>query len=191
MKAITISAVVALLGASPAYAGGGSLGGGHAVSHNQGIDANTTQINQASNQASQGNVAIQQVNQYGEPFYFGGGIACPTPSLYVGGTGAGSSGYSAYGVHAGINIPLGGVIGRNCRDLSTEVLRQRQLDTQLTLIEKCAAFASAGIVIDPDVFPDLAVCRGISLRERPAPSESVPPAVAPGVQVNVPVRGKG
>lgn len=44
--------VVALLGASPAYAGGHSLGGSHDTSLNNDARLDTTQVNQATNQSS-------------------------------------------------------------------------------------------------------------------------------------------
>ena len=210
MKLLLLSlAIPAVLLSAKAYAGDCSTSG--CVPQNGG---NTSVVNPSAsvlapinteNSSSQKNELNQdqsgllnnvQVNNNSIGSYsFGSGIECATSGLSF--SAFGSSGN--FGGSASYIIPLGGRVGKNCTKLTTEILKQRQLDTSFTLIAKCAEFKRSGVQIDYVQFPELKICEGVELRSSnttvqvqqvvtpaPAPEPTVP--VVPPVPAR-PVRG--
>ena len=111
---------------------------------------------------------INQNNAYSSTYGFGPGISCPTPSVAISAFGAGADanyggGSSTYGASVSYIAPIGGDIGDSCRELAEEITQQRQLDTAVNLVRACADLARQGIEVDPEVFPDLASCSGVSI----------------------------
>lgn len=161
-------AVAAFALATPAVASplGGALSASQNATNNQN---NTGSVIQAPSGGSQTN--INQNNAYSSTYGFGGGISCPTGSFVTSAFGAGSGSSSgsfdstgnSYGASVSYIHPIGGSIGRACRELAEEVARQRVLDTQVNLIKVCATFARDGIIIDTKRFPELADCEGVTI----------------------------
>lgn len=143
----------------------------------------TTNVNapQSSNQGVSNpvgeNTNVQVNNSYSGMNSFGVGIQCATPYFAAGVynnntdiTGGGNintsnaGGNNTTGATLQFVVPVGGTQGSNCTALSNEIVKQRQLDTQITLIQRCAEFAKAGITLDAHVFPQLAsVCAGVKV----------------------------
>ncbi len=107
------------------------------------------------------------------------GVQCASPQLainsYTQGLRQGDAGFGSNSNSNGVNIgfvaPLGLRSQRACQALADEILHQRQLDTQLTMISKCGEFHKAGLVLNPVVFPELTkVCAGVTIAAVPAPS---------------------
>ncbi len=161
-------------GKAPAFAGKGGSSSTNIVVPNstQNNQHNTGSVDQAPiggiNQNSQ--INYQGQNDIG----FGVGIFCRTPAAYVAGFGGGggSSDFNSsnFGAAVGLNFPLGQA-NSNCLALSREVLLQRQLDTCLTLLRAGASF-------DPQVWPELERCRGLTVAAAPA-EPITPPAPVP------------
>lgn len=162
------------------------------------INSPDSSNNAVSNPVGQ-NTNVQVNNSYAGMNSFGIGIQCATPYLAAGvynNNTAVNNGTNGLGVasNAGSNnslggtlqfvVPVGGKQQSNCTALSDEVLRQRQLDTQITLIQRCADFAKAGISLDSKVYPELAAaCVGVHI----APGTQSTSMAAPAVQtVTVP-----
>jgi len=141
----------------------------------------TTNVNapQSTNQGVSNpvgeNTNVQVNNSYSGMNSFGVGIQCATPYLAAGvfnnntdvsggGVGVSTSGNNTTGATLQFVIPVGGTQGANCTALSNEIVKQRQLDTQITLIQRCAEFAKAGITLDARVYPQLAsACAGVKV----------------------------
>lgn len=143
----------------------------------------TTNVNapQSTNQGVSNpvgeNTNVQVNNNYSGMNSFGVGIQCATPYLAAGVfnnntdiTGGGgvnvsnAGGNNTTGATLQFVIPVGGTQGSNCTALSNEIVKQRQLDTQITLIQRCAEFAKAGITLDARVYPQLAsACAGVKV----------------------------
>ncbi len=121
--------------------------------------------NAQTNSGSVQNVGI--LNQTVGQTYFGPGISCPTPSISLNGYGSSiGEGTNLYGATFSLIIPLGGRAGKNCRNLTDEIVKQRRLDTSLTLAKTCIDFNLRGVTIDPQVYPDLAkACNGVSVKQ--------------------------
>ena len=64
--------------------------------------------------------------------------------------------------------PLGGEIGRQCKELVKEITKQRQLDTKVAMIQQCAKFAREGVQLDPIQFPEFAVCSAVTVNGQSA-----------------------
>ena len=156
-------ALAAPVAASPL---GGALSASQDATNSQN---NTGSVVQAPSGGSQ--TYINQYNAYSSTYGFGVGISCPTGSFVTSAFGAGSGSSSgsfdstgnSYGASVSYIHPIGGSVGRACRELAQEVARQRVLDTQVTLIRVCAGFARDGIVIDTERFPELADCEGVTI----------------------------
>lgn len=173
LLSLTIPAV--LLGAK-VYAGDCSSGGcAPGVPQNSSpttvnSSANLTAPINTENRSSQENELNQEqsgllqntqvnINSIGN-YSFGAGIECATPGLSF--SAFGSSGN--FGGTASYIVPLGGKIGRNCKELTSEILKQRQLDTNFTLIAKCIEFKKAGVSLDYVKFPEFKICEGVTIR---------------------------
>lgn len=160
--------VAALALATPSVASslGGALSASQNATNNQ---SNTGSVIQAPSGGSQTNV--NQNNAYSSTYGFGGGISCPTGSFvtsaFSAGSGSSSGSFDSTGNSYGASVsyihPIGGSVGRACRELAREVARQRLLDTQVSLIRVCAGFARDGIIIDVERFPELADCKGVKV----------------------------
>lgn len=184
--------------ATPAWASSAppAAGGKPTVNYKEAgsrANSNSTAVNNQNNSGYVDQAPIGGINnntQYNNSadtdYGFGGGVVCRGANLSIGGllgnnrwSGGDGSATNLGGV-VGLNIPLGGVIGRTCAALAAEILTQRQLDTCITLLEK-------GIIADPVVFPELARCPGLSRVMPPAPQPAPQPAPAP--VIHAPIRG--
>lgn len=164
------------------------------------VTVNSPQSNNngVSNPVGQ-NTNVQVNNSYAGMNSFGVGIECATPYLAaglfnnnttVGGGAAATSNANNNSVGATLQyvLPVGGKQQTNCTALSSEILHQHQLDTQITLIQRCADFAKAGITLDSRVYPELAAaCVGVHVAVTATPTVGQLPTAAPAVQtVTVP-----
>lgn len=110
-------------------------------------------------------------NSQATDFGFGPGIYCRGANFGIGAyaSGASSNAYnfsssgSDFGALALITLPLNGEVVEQCKALAREIVRQRQLDTAYNLIKVCSSFKKDGIVLDPKVFPEFEICKGVSL----------------------------
>jgi len=135
---------------------------------------NSGTVNLAPMGGSNSNYQVNSVSN--SQYQFGPGISCPTPELAVGAFGGSNSSFDSdysngannYGATVMFTTPIGGDVGKYCKQLVREISRQRQLDTDLTMIQKCAEFAKAGITIDTEQFPEFSVCSAITVDGRSA-----------------------
>jgi|GEM_PF-6184419 len=154
-----------VLGAAPAYAQQATT-----------INSPQSTNNGISNPVGQ-NTNVQVNNSYAGMNSFGVGIECATPYVAAGVYNNNTSvnnGVAGIANNAGSNNSLGGTLqfvvpvgGRqqsNCTALSNEIVHQHTLDTQITLIQRCADFAKAGISLDSRVYPEIAAaCVGVKV----------------------------
>ncbi len=134
------------------------------------------------------NTNVQVNNSYAGMNSFGVGIECATPylaaGLYNNNTNVNDGGLGASN-NAGSNnslggtlqyvVPIGGRQQANCTALSNEIVHQHQLDTQITLIQRCTDFAKAGVTLDSKVYPEIAAaCAGIHVTPGAASTSMVP-----------------
>ena len=106
-------------------------------------------------------------NAYSSTYSFGVGINCPTPSFAVNAFGGGSAMSSDtvnYGGSISYIMPIGGEVGKACKEHVKEITKQRRLDTQVNLVRVCADFARRGITIDTEAMPEFAICSAISVK---------------------------
>lgn len=137
---------------------------------------NNGTVNLSPMGGSNSNYQINSVSN--SQYQFGPGISCPTPELGVGVFGGSNSSFDSdysngannYGVTILFTTPLGGDIGKKCEELVSEISKQRQLDTEFTMIQKCAEFARLGITIDTNKFPNFELCSAVAVEGRTAVS---------------------
>ena len=153
------------------------LANGVVTSNNaQNSQNNSGTVNLAPMGGSNSNYQINSVSN--SQYMFGPGISCPTPELAFGAFGGSNNAYSSdysnggnnYGATVMFTTPIGGDIAGYCKELVREIARQRQLDTEVTMIQQCAQFARAGVTIDTTQFPEFAVCSAITVDGRSAVS---------------------
>lgn len=170
-KRLIVGALISF-SCSPVYAKG------VVTSNNaQNSQSNNGTVNLAPMGGSNSNYQINSVSN--SQHEFGHGISCPTPELGVGVFGGSNSSYDSnysngannYGATVMFTTPLSGDIGQYCKKLALEIVRQRQLDTEVTMIQQCARFAREGVTIDPKTFPEFAVCSAITVDGRSAVSQ--------------------
>ena len=164
-----------LVGALISFSCSPVLANGVVTSNNaQNNQNNNGTVNLAPMGGSNSNYQINSVSN--SQHQFGPGISCPTPELGIGvfggansaSDGSFSNSANNYGATVMFTTPIGGDVGRYCKELAQEITRQRQLDTEVTMIQKCAEFARAGVTIDTEKFPQFAVCSGITVNGRSA-----------------------
>jgi hypothetical protein len=97
----------------------------------------------------------------------------------------GSTGLSANGLSIGYVTPVSLKSTRECQALAHEITRQRQLDTQITLIGKCLEYQKAGVLLDPAVFPEFRICQAVKVAQ--APPAPLVQTVIQRVEVPVPL----
>ena len=167
MKASTLTAgLLALSLAAP----GAAFSGTAASQSANNSQNNTGNVTLAPSGGTQVNNNVN--NAYSSTYSFGVGISCPTPSLAVngfyGGSDANGGGYNthgdAYGASISYIMPLGGDIGKACKEHVQEITRQRQLDTTVNLVKMCADLARQGIVVDTAALPQFEVCSAVSVK---------------------------
>jgi len=144
------------------------LANGVVTSNNaQNTQSNSGTVNLAPMGGSNSNYQINSVSN--SQYQFGPGISCPTPELAFGAFGGSNSAFDSdysngsnnYGATVMFTTPLGGDVGRACKELVQEITEQRQLDTDYTMIKKCAELAKEGIKVDTKQFPAFAVCSAV------------------------------
>ncbi|MGK7934891.1 MAG: hypothetical protein AB4206_03665 [Xenococcaceae cyanobacterium] len=95
------------------------------------------------------------------------GIVCPRPSFIISGSGNGNSfagnSSNSYAVSGALVFPLGGTVGKNCKDLSTTLLEAEQfkleeykIKSAAETVKLCADMISAGIRVNAEEYPILA-----------------------------------
>lgn len=143
-----------------------------AISPNQSINnqSATGSVNQSPVGGINSNYQIN--NSANTDFGFGIGIYCRGMHLTVGGFGSSSasrlfnnsqSTFDDLGGAIGLSIPLPSEVSSNCKKLAQEIVKQRQLDTQLNLIKQCAILKKDGITFDVAVFPEFAKCDSVKI----------------------------
>ena len=133
---------------------------------------NNGTVNLAPMGGSNSNYQINSVSN--SQYQFGPGISCPTPELGIGAYGGTNSSFDSsysngsnnFGATVMFTTPLGGDVGKSCKDLVQEITRQRQLDTDYTMIRKCAELAREGITVDTKRFPAFEVCSAVAVVSR-------------------------
>ncbi|MDQ6931513.1 MAG: hypothetical protein M3126_12695 [Candidatus Eremiobacteraeota bacterium] len=114
---------------------------------------------------------------------FAPGVECGSPQIAVNGYSTGlsgtfGSGMSSNGISVGYITPVGRSNRVLCEKLAQEIVHQRQLDTQLTIIQRCVDLAKLGVVLTEAQYPELAkACSGVQLAA--APPLPAAPAVTP------------
>lgn len=117
------------------------------------------------------NVNYQTNNTYQNDFGFAPGIFCRTPTLYMGGN-YGEAGQfnrdvfeqnsksytNNYAANAGIVVPFGSSVLRDCADLARQISTDRKISNDLSMIRACASLEKDGIKVDPQVYPMLERC---------------------------------
>ncbi len=119
------------------------------------------------------------------------GVWCPRPSFIVngstGGTTYGSNSSDSYNLSAALIVPIGGKVGKNCEEITTNLLESDQLNLDIekfkweveqvkleeykfnyamSVIEQCEALISRGVTVSPEQFPELAEkCAAVSISE--------------------------
>lgn len=116
------------------------------------------------------NINYQTNNAYNNENGFGPGIFCRTPTIQLGGT-YGEAKLDAYdpiqrsgnsnnnfSVNAGMIIPFGSSVLKDCKRLVSAIARDREISSQLSMLKTCANLKKEGITVDPEKFPMLAPC---------------------------------
>ena len=137
---------------------------------------NSGTVNLAPMGGSNSNYQINSVSN--SQFQFGQGVSCPTPEIGIGAYGGSNSSFDSvysngsnnYGATVMFTTPIGGDVGRHCKDFVKEITRQRQLDTKVAMIQQCAEFARSGVQLDTTQFPEFAVCSAVTVAGRSAVS---------------------
>jgi hypothetical protein len=115
------------------------------------------------------NINYQTNNQWDNQVGFGPGIICRTPVFFA----QGSNSFTNGGVYTdttttsnnnnasasvGLLVPFGSSSLPDCEKLAHQILTDRQISTQLSLIRACAQLAREGIKVDAKKYPLLADC---------------------------------
>jgi hypothetical protein len=160
-------------------------GGDQTISVPTNTQSNDPQVNSAA-QAANINTQINNTN-LGLNSY-APGVQCASPQLAVNGftqglNGTGSN-LNSNGVSVGLITPLGGTNRALCEKIANEILHQRTLDTQITIIQKCAELIKAGITLSAEIYPELNhACSGVqvAMQQLAPPAAATPPP--PQVQI--------
>ena len=165
-KRLIVGALISF-SCSPVLANGQSTVSSSSNAQNNQNNSGT--VNLAPMGGSNSNYQINSVSN--SQYQFGPGISCPTPALGIGAYGGTNSSFDSSYSNGSNNIgatvmfttPLGGDVGRSCKELVQEITRQRQLDTDYTMIRKCAELAREGITVDTKRFPAFEVCSAVAV----------------------------
>jgi len=116
------------------------------------------------------NINYQTNNAYQNEFGFAPGVFCRTPTVFIGGNygnnelnaydAVAESGNRAnnYSANIGLVVPFGSSTIDHCKRLSANIVRDREISTQLSMIRACASLEKEGIKVDPDKYPLLEPC---------------------------------
>ena len=125
--------------------------------------------------AQQSNIMIN--NNQSSQDSFGSGVTCQSATVAVSGydgqqSATGYTNSSNYGVNASLIIPIGSRVQSNCTSLSTEIVKQRKLDTCITLIKADLEIDQA---LAPELFTQCSMIhrRVVTVEPVPAPSTSL------------------
>ena len=170
IKRLIVGALISL-SCSPVLANGQSISSSSNAQNNQN---NSGTVNLAPMGGSNSNYQINSVSN--SQYQFGPGISCPTPEIGIGVFGGSNSAFDSnyrngsnnYGATVMFTTPIGGDVGRHCEKLVSEITKQRQLDTEVAMINQCANLARSGVTIDPKQFPEFAVCSAVVVGGRSA-----------------------
>lgn len=134
------------------------------------------------------NINYQTNNQWDNQVGFGPGIICRTPVLFAQGSNGTNNGYlngsgavstsnsDNYSASVGLLIPFGSSSLPDCEKLARQILTDRQISTQLSLIRACAQLEKEGIKVDPIKYPLLSNCVSQTATIGPQPTGSFNPA---------------
>jgi hypothetical protein len=74
-------------------------------------------------------------------------------------TGATTNSYSGnYSGNIGVLVPFGSSVNQDCKELVKQIVLDRRISNQLSMIRACAALEREGIKVDPEKYPLLAIC---------------------------------
>lgn len=145
------------------------------------------------------NVNYQSNNTFNNEFGFGPGIFCRTPSLYVGGNwgqanqnnldianNTSTNNNMSYSANAGLVVPFGSPVLRDCSELSRQISLDRKISTELSLIRACNQLEKEGIKVDPERFPYLEKCATPTANIISRPPPATPGALAPLPNLKIP-----
>lgn len=96
-------------------------------------------------------------------------VVCPKPSLILGTSYSSFNGISfsedaSYGVNAAFVIPLGGSLGKTCKQMAETISRKTNYDLEIINARSCAELIRAGVTLNPESFPTLSnICQGVSI----------------------------
>jgi len=149
----------------------GSLSASAQVTNNSSALTNSAAPSASSTTTGGTNVNYQTNNQWSNEVGFGPGIFCRTPTFYLGSSvgtttnntnneNFGDSGNSGQNISGtiGILVPFGTSVLRDCQRLSSQIVRDRQISTELSMIRACHSLQREGIKVDPQKYPLLALC---------------------------------
>lgn len=171
------------------------------VTNNSSALTNSAAPSASSTTTGGTNVNYQTNNQWSNEIGFGPGIFCRTPTFYIGssvGTTVNSQDNDNFGNSAnsgqnisgniGILVPFGTSVLRDCQRLSSQIVRDRQISTELSMIRACHSLAREGIKVDPQKYPLLALCvpEDIAQSSTSGPGEISVPPLQPGKSISKP-----
>lgn len=98
-------------------------------------------------------------------------IVCPKPALVLSGATSGGNDYnSTYSVSGSVVLPLGGNVGKLCKDAFEARTIHYQLSNEVAVSKECSQLIAANIDLNSQQFPLLSqYCSGVSAKLPPAP----------------------
>ncbi|PSB03571.1 hypothetical protein [Merismopedia glauca] len=141
-------------------------------SSNSNPNQNQTLDNQQRNSAAVNQTGVYNIGEsatYKIQGVAGIQVVCPRPSLIVGTSASSYNGISlsdnsSYAVNAALIIPIGGSIGRTCKNMAETIAKKTLYDVEIINARACAELKSAGIQLNPESFPTISVvCNGVSI----------------------------
>lgn len=139
------------------------------------------------------NINQQVNNAFDTSLGFGPGVICRSPSFFVNGSygnqnnsvnttpvpsGNFTNGNS-YTATAGIVVPFGSSTITSCEQFANQIVLDRKISTELSLIRACASLQIDRLKINPEKFPLLATCLEPVVNLPPVTPPPAPPAPSP------------
>jgi len=140
------------------------------------------------------NINYQTNNTYQNEMGFAPGVFCRTPTMYVGGNwGEGflnnydpiqlsGNNNTNYSLNAGIVLPFGSSVIRDCKMLVEAIARDREISSQLSMLRTCSQLEKEGLTVDPELYPMLKPCVKKTTAAQPSSQQPVPGTASPSSQ---------